>query len=106
MKTDELIITNERIWHIKDHHPQDFDLFEEYGYLTAHDPDLVLKDGKSENTIFMIRHLEKTNLNVVVKLILEKEDSNHKNSVMTFFRLRDRNLKKLEARNKTLYKKK
>ena len=31
LKTDEIIITNERIDHIKKRHPEDFLLFEKYG---------------------------------------------------------------------------
>ena len=52
----------------------------------------------------MVKKLENTNLNVVVKLILYTTDTNYKNSVMTFYRIRDKNLLKLEKKNKTLYK--
>lgn len=53
----------------------------------------------------MIKELPDTNLNVVVRAVLETEDSNRKNSVMTFYRIRQRNLRKLMEKNDILYKK-
>ena len=95
-KTNEIIVTNERLDHIKSHHPQDYDLFEKYGKSSVLDPDIIIKDCKNDNTVFMIKNLENTNLNVVVKLILESDGEDYKNSVMTFYRIRNKNLKKLE----------
>ena len=104
-RTDEIIVTNERLDHIKIHHPQDYDLFEKYGKDSVLTPDIIIKDCKNDNTVFMIKNLDNTNLNVVVKLILESDKEDYKNSVMTFYRIRNRNLKKLENKNKVLYKK-
>lgn len=104
LKTDELIVTNERIEHIKSRHPEDFNLFEKYGLSVVVEPDFIIKDEKNVNTVFMVKKLENTNLNLVVKIILETDEKDLKNSVMTFYRIRERNLKKLVDRNKTLYK--
>lgn len=52
-----------------------------------------------------IRNNPDTNLNVVVKLALQGEDESLKNSVMTFFRIREKNLKKLINKHKILYNK-
>lgn len=104
LKTDEIIITNERIAHIKERHPEDYALFEKYGRSSVENPDIIIKDSGHINTVFMVKHLPDTNLNVIVRLILESDNENYKNSVMTFYRIRNRNLKKLENKNKTLYK--
>lgn len=105
LKTDELIVTDERIEHIKFRHPEDFELFEKYGLSVVEEPDFIIKDEKNENTVFMTKKLENTNLNLVVKIILETDEKDLKNSVMTFYRIREKNLKKLMNKNKTLYKK-
>ena len=105
LKTDELIVTDERIKHIKLRHPKDFELFEKYGLSVVVEPDFIIKDEKNENTVFMTKKLENTNLNLVVKIILETDERDLKNSVMTFYRIRETNLKKLMNKNKTLYKK-
>ena len=65
----------------------------------------IIKDIKHEGTVFMIKRLPDTNLNVVVRVVLETDDSKLKNSVMTFYRIRERNLRKLIEKNGTLYKK-
>ncbi len=107
LKTDEIIVTNERIDHIKTRHPEDYEFFEKFGVSTVEDPDMIIRDEKNENTVFMVKKLENTNLNVVVKLILNCDEKDYKNSVMTFYRIRNRNLKKLmnKGENKVLYKK-
>lgn len=104
LKTNEIIVTNERIDHIKSHHPEDYALFEQFGISTVEHPDIIIKDEKNENTVFMVKKLENTNLNVVAKLIVDTDESSYKNSVMTFYRIRNSNLKKLEKKFKTLYK--
>ena len=105
IQTDEVIITNERIEHIKGHHPEDYFLFEEYGRKCIIDPDWIVSDEKNAGTVFLIKRLLDTNLNVVLRLVLENEDNKLKNSVMTFWRIRERNVKKLIQKNELLYKK-
>ena len=105
IQTDDIIITNERLDHIKEHHPEDYQLFEIYGENCVQNPDMIMKDEKHVGTIFMIKKLSETNLNVVVRVVLETEDNKLKNSVMTFYRIREKNLKKMMAKNKVLYKK-
>ena len=105
IQTDEIIITNERIKHIKQRHPEDYDLFEKYGEESVTSPDLIIKGIKNAGTVFMVKRLPETNLNVVVRVVLETDDVKLKNSVMTFYRIREKNLKKLIEKNGLLYKK-
>lgn len=100
--TDEIIITEERINHIKMRHPEDYSLFNIYGAICVKDPDYIIKDGKHDGTIFMVKKLEDTNLNVVVRIALETDDKGIMNSVMTFYRIRERNLIKLIRKNSSL----
>lgn len=105
IQTSEIIITNERIDHIKQRHPEDYALFEKYGAESVMNPDCIIKDEKNTGTVFMVKKLNDTNLNVVVRLVLCSNNEKLKNSVMTFYRIREKNLKKLEKKNKVLYKK-
>lgn len=105
LHTDEIIITNERIEHIKLHHPEDYALFEKYAAQTLENPDKIIKDIKNSGTVFMIKHLEDTNLNIVIRLVISTDNSCLKNSVMTSYRIRQKNLEKLEKKNKLLYNK-
>ena len=103
LQTTEVVVTAERIAHIKERHPEDFLLFEQYGRETVLSPDLIIRDDKHTGTIFAVKKLPDTNLNVVVRLVLETDEVGLKNSIMTFYRLRERNLKKLIEKNQLLY---
>ena len=105
LQTDELIIMDERLEHIRERHPEDVELFEKYGATAALEPDTVLVDGKHDGTIFMVKSLPDTNLNVVVRLALDTDDTGRKNSIMTFYRIREKNLKKLINKSEVLYSK-
>ena len=104
LRTDEAIITGERIEHIKLRHEQDYPFFEKYCVKTLEDPDIILKDEKNMGTVFMIKYLSEININVVMRLALSEDSEYLKNSVITFYRLREKNLKKKKKRNKILYK--
>lgn len=103
--TDEVIITDERKRHIEIRHPEDWNLFERYGKECISAPDIIIKDEKNEGTIFVVKQLEDTNLNVVVRLVLQTDKKGLKNSVMTFYRIRNKNLKKMIKNNSLLYTK-
>lgn len=78
-------------------------MFERYAGELVSSPDILLKDRKNAGTIFAVEKLPDTNLNVVIRLVLDTDESSLKNSVMTFYRIRDKNLKKLMERNPILY---
>lgn len=103
LQTSEIIVTGERIAHIRERHLLDYELFEEYGAQCVQNPDYIIKDNKNENTVFMVKKLPDINLNVISKLAVDTDKSGLKNSVMTFYRIRERNLKKLITKNTLLY---
>lgn len=90
LQTNEIIVTQERLEHIKQRHAEDFELFDEYAAKTVSSPDLVLKDTNNKGTVFVVKQLPETNLNVVVRLALGTDEDGHKNSVMTFYRIREK----------------
>lgn len=53
----------------------------------------------------MIKKLPSINLNVIVRIVLSTDKKGLKNSVMTFYRLRNKNLEKMIKKNKVLYMK-
>ena len=99
-----MIVTDERLEHIKHHHPQDLELFEEHVCDCITMPDLIITDSKNAGTVFMIKKLADTNLTVVLRLVLAHEERKLQNSIMTFWRIRNRNLKKLMNKGEVLYK--
>ena len=65
----------------------------------------VYLEKKMYLSTFYVKKLLRKNINVVVRVVLETDDSKLKNSVMTFYRIREKNLKKLIEKNRLLYKK-
>lgn len=102
--TDEVVITAERMEHIMEHHPIDVELFSKYGADSVENPDLIIEDAKNSDTVFLVKKIPDTNLNVVVRLVLKADEKHPKNSVMTFYRIREKNLVKLIEKNNLLYK--
>ena len=47
LQTSEIIITSERITHIKERHPIDYELFETYGEQCVQDPDYIIRVWKT-----------------------------------------------------------
>lgn len=103
LQTTEVIVTNERIQHIKERHPNDFQLFQQYGASAISAPDLLIQDSKNTGTVFVVKKLPETNLNVILRLALDTDHPGYKNSVMTFYRIRQKNLEKLLQKNPLLY---
>ena len=48
----------------------------------------MIQDVKNVGTVFAVKRLPETNLNVVLRLVLDTDNPNFKNSVMTFYRIR------------------
>lgn len=103
LQTTEVVVTDERISHIKERHPEDYLLFEQYGRESILSPDILIQDIKNVGTVFAVKKLPDTNLNVVLRLVLDTDNPDFKNSVMTFYRIREKNLKKLMEKNPVLY---
>lgn len=103
LQTTEVVVTDERIAHIKERHPEDYLLFEQYGRESILSPDILIQDVKNVGTVFAVKKLPDTNLNVVLRLVLDTDNPDFKNSVMTFYRIREKNLKKLMEKNPVLY---
>ncbi|WP_291225020.1 hypothetical protein [Gemmiger sp.] len=103
LQTTEVVVTDERIAHIKERHSEDYLLFEQYGRESILSPDILIQDVKNVGTVFAVKRLPDTNLNVVLRLVLDTDNPDFKNSVMTFYRIREKNLKKLMQKNPVLY---
>lgn len=102
--TDDIVLTDERKLHIYEKHTRDFDIIINNIDRVAINPSEVLEDTKNKDTLFLIDKLDKNNLNVVIKLNTTNNRNHPKNSIMTAWIVRNRNLRKLREKNKTIYK--
>lgn len=112
LATNELILTDERDEHIKERHAQDYNLFHKCVYDVVNIPDVILRNSKNQNMVFYIKYMvfyikyiEETHLNIVIRLSLEIEGNDKKNSIITSYQLGTKILKRLKKNNKTIYSK-
>ena len=65
----------------------------------------ILEDPKNAYTAAFIRHIEHTNLNVIVRLAIKDSASRIMSSVITLYPMSDKRLRRLLNRSKIVYKK-
>lgn len=105
IRTDEVVITNERISHIKINHPNDFERYSKYIETMVERPQYILKDSVP-NTAVILQEFADANehFRLILKLAVIGDESYKKNSIITFLKISEKKFKKY-LRNKTiLYK--
>ena len=102
--TEDVVITEERRKHIYEEHSYDYELILGNIDKVVLNPSEVIEDLKHKDTVFLVGKLEKNYLNIIVKLNTTNSIEHPQNSVMTAWIMRERNLKKLQEKNKTIYK--
>ena len=55
--TDEVIITDERVQHIKERHPGDYERYFEYLTRIVENPDYILEANKPDSAL-LLKHIE------------------------------------------------
>lgn len=105
--TDDVVLTDERIKHIQQRHPGDFEEYIDYVPDIIYNPDYIVEDKDNEDTVLCLKTIiEKgKKVQVVVKLSTNFEENEKSNSILTFWHLRTRNYKSTIKNNKKIYEK-
>ena len=103
--TDEVIITDERIQHIKDRHPNDFERYSSYIAEAIEKPDYIIED-KQPATAMVLKHIKESgeNFRLAVRLATSQDNPEYKNSVITFLKIREKEWRRLIKNKNVLYK--
>lgn len=103
--TDEVIITDERIQHIKDRHPNDYERFCSYIPEIIADPDYIIEANKP-NTAVLLKEIEDKGdkFKLVLRLKVGTDPVGYKNSIMTFWQIGDTTCRKNVKNKNILYK--
>ncbi|MBQ9497440.1 MAG: hypothetical protein IKO05_10435 [Selenomonadaceae bacterium] len=104
--SDDVIITDERIQHIKEHHPGDFECFAEFFPETINDPDYIL-EGNTERTFLLLKEILQKDrpVKLILRLKTFEDPVEYQNSVITFTRTDRKEWARLLKKKKILYKK-
>lgn len=103
--TDEVIITDERIKHIKDNHPNDFELYCKYMKEIVESPDYIIQANK-EKTALILKSFEDNSVpfKTILRLVTSTDNPKYKNSIITFMKIDDKEWNRLIKNKKVLYK--
>ena len=105
--TDEVIITDERIGHIKERHPNDYEKYCEYLKLIVEEPDYIV-ETKKPNTALILKEIKESNerqFKTVLRLTTSTDNPGFKNSNITFMKIDEKEWNRLLRNKLILYKK-
>lgn len=104
--TDEVVITDNQIQHIKDRHPNDYERFSQYFGDIIANPDYII-ETKKPNTALILKQIqiEHEIFKTVLRLVTSKDNLGYKNSIITFMKIDDKEWNRLLKNKKILYKK-
>lgn len=103
--TDEVIITDKQIDHIKNRHPNDYELFNKYLEKIVEQPDYIIEDNKPFTALILKEiQIDNKKFKTVVRLATSNDTPSYKNSIITFMKIDDREWNRILKNKKILYK--
>ncbi len=102
--TEEVIITDERVSH-SNLHQGAFDQYKQYIPQVLSDPDFIFRD-KNPNTACLIRRIdvEGKNAQLVLRLHVQGDDPQYKNSILSFWDISDSRRENYERNKDIVYR--
>lgn len=103
--TDEVIITDNQIQHIKDRHPNDYERFAAYFDEIVKRPDYIIEANKP-NTALILKEIRKENevFKTVLRLATSNDNPQYKNSIITFMKIDEKEWNRLLRNKNVLYR--
>ena len=103
--TDEVIITDERIQHIKDRHPNDYEKYCNYMTQIVEDPEYIVEANRPKSALILKSFTDGEEVfKTVLRLLTSSDDRNFKNSIITFMKINEKEWKRMLRNKKILYK--
>ncbi len=103
--TDDVVLTEERIAHIKEHHPDDYERYGHYIKQMLEEPDYII-DSESPNTAFVLKEFKEDakQFRLILRLHTSTDEIGYKNSVITFQYVKAKEYRRLVKNKNILYK--
>ena len=105
IRTDEVIITDERIMHIKERHPNDYEEYCKYMRLIIEQPDYIVETNK-RNTAVVLKEINNKDkkFKLILRVVMKSDPKEYRNSVISFWKVGETTWKKTLKNKKILYK--
>lgn len=106
IRTQEVIITEERIKHIQERHPDDFERYCSYIPEILRDPDYIIEANKVNTAVILKEIIENgERFKLILRLKTQEMPDDYKNSVISFWCVGETTWRKTLKNKKILYKK-
>ena len=104
IQTDEVIITERQIEHIKERHPSDYERYFSYAQEIIREPDYILEANKP-NTAFVLKHIVDNgkNYQLILRLKTSHDTADNCNSIITFLKVEEKRYNRYLRTKKILY---
>lgn len=104
--TDEVVITENQIKHIKDRHPNDYERFSSYFEEIVKNPDYIIEANRP-STALVLKEIKNNGevFKTVLRLVTSNDDPKFKNSIITFMKIDEKEWSRLIRNKMILYKK-
>lgn len=104
--TDEVVITDRQIDHIKERHPNDFERYKQYFSTIVSEPDYIIEASKPKTALVLkeIRTQDNEVFKTVVRLATSEDNPEYKNSIITFMKIDEKEWNRLLRNKNILYK--
>lgn len=107
IRTDEVIITDERIQHIQERHPDDYERFSTYLAEIIQSPDYIIRDPRPQ-TGMLLKEITVgetgEHFRIALRLVASQDPVHYKNSIITFLKIRQKEWERLIHNKEILYK--
>ena len=104
--TDEVIITDKQVEHIKTRHPGDYERYFSHIPQILSDPDYILKAHKLNSAVLLKEFIEDENrFRLILRLKTTDDPHEYKNSIITFWKISEDRYENYVKNQKILYKK-
>ncbi len=103
--TEDVIITEKQIEHIKSRHPNDYERFGQYFNEIVSHPDYIIEANRPDSALVLKEiHTNNEQFKAIVRIATSRDNPNYKNSIITFMKIDDKEWKRLINNKKILYK--
>lgn len=102
--TDEVIITDERIAHIEEHHPGHYRIVEPFLREVLENPEYILEDAPNTGLLLKAFASNGLNIQIVLRVHTSRDPEGFKNSVISAWYIRDKEYRRLIRNKRILYK--
>lgn len=105
--SSEVIITDERVGHIKERHPNDYERYYRYLKEIVEDPDYIVETSKPKTALILkeIVESDERRFKTIMRLVTSTDTPEFKNSIITFMKINQKEWSRLIRNKKILYKK-